>query len=347
MTRRILTLGVALLCACQRGDGEAEAEGVMMVHTEAVASEAFPVTVGSIGVVTSRPGGVAELAAPGSSRITAIHVGPGDAVKAGELLLSLDHSVWDANVAESEAAVEAAQRAHERAVRLSEQGIGPRKDVEQAAADLARAQAALASAKRTRSLADLRSPIAGVVDSLDASLEETVAEGTVLVRVVDPRDLEVVFRLPPDQATRVHIGQAADMGPGPRDSLSQWSASGHVVAIAPGIESGSGAVPVRVAVTKSTRTLRLGEVLDGRIEVARHQNALVVPVNAIAEQTGPDGIVFTVGNDSLAHLRNVKIGARTGDRVEILQGLQAGEHVVTGGAYAVRDSTHVRVGGGS
>jgi RND family efflux transporter MFP subunit len=283
MNRLILFMVSLLTVACAGGGEETGgADAATAVQVVSAAEETFPITIGATGVVTPRPGGVSEMAAPGASRVTSIRVGIGDRVVAGQTLIALDPSVWDAQLAEAEAGVQAARQAIERASRLVEQGILPRKEQEQAQAELARAQATLAASRLTRSMAELKSPIAGVVDSLDVSLDELVAEGSILVRVVDPRAIEVVFRLSPEDASRVRAGQPVSISM-PSAGSDTSNANGRIVAISASMDPATGAVPARSSILQSSRPLRIGEIVNGRIEVDRRERAIVIPLESIVD----------------------------------------------------------------
>src|SRR6185437_5705636 len=111
-------------------------------------------TVDAIGTVAARPRGLAALSAPATARVLRIDVAVGERVHAGQALVELDHAPFDA-------AVGTAQASFDRATRLADQGIAPRKDAETASAELAQAQAALSAAQRNAELATLRTPISG------------------------------------------------------------------------------------------------------------------------------------------------------------------------------------------
>src|SRR4051812_27710955 len=128
--------------------------------------EPFAITVASLGTVEPRPGAFARIAAPAATRVTRVLVAEGDHVRAGQPLIELDASVFNAQAQQARAAYDQAERALARQTRLQTEGIAPRKDVEQAAADLGTARAALVEAQRIQSLAVLRSPLAGVVSAV-------------------------------------------------------------------------------------------------------------------------------------------------------------------------------------
>lgn len=345
MIRRIPILVGLLAIACTNGgEDQPGADPATTVQVAPAAETSFPVLVRGTATVTPAPGGVSELVAPGASRVTSVRVGPGDPVRPGQILLTLDPSVWNARLEEARAGVRAAEQARDRAARLVEQGILPRKDAELAAAELARTQAELASATLSRSLADVKSPIGGVVDVVDASIDELVPEGTMLVRIIDPQTIEVVFRLSPDQAADVEAGMPVTFG---AESDSVALGEGRVLAVSGSIDPASGAVSVRSRIARSNRRLRIGEIVDGQIEIARHEHAVTVPAEAIVDVNGDRARVFIASEDGLALVRPVRIGGRDRGRIEVVEGLAAGERVITSGAYSLRDSARVTVGSGS
>ena len=94
-----------------------------------------------------------------------IYVGPGNVVAEGAPLVDFDRAPFDAAAASAQAGVTVAEHAYDRAQRLTAAGIVARKDIDQAAADLAQAQTALGSAQRAEEFATLRAPLAGSRDA--------------------------------------------------------------------------------------------------------------------------------------------------------------------------------------
>jgi multidrug resistance efflux pump len=219
-------LVVLLILRWPRAEEEAAAETpVVAATTEVVRVAPFAITVSAIGTVEPQPGAEARVAAPAQTVVTRIHVAEGQIVGAGDPLVELDASVFRARVREAEAGAEAAQRAYDRAQRLVSGGISPRKELEAAEADLARAGAELTDARRVESLSVLRSPIGGVVTSLDAALAQPVDENQPLVQIVNPARMAVLFHLSPADAGRVTRGAEVSLstpvaGPDPAAALA-------------------------------------------------------------------------------------------------------------------------------
>src|SRR5579885_1344281 len=115
--RRYLLVGFVLAAACKGGEKEGGDEAppaVVNANTIVVTPQAFTETVGAIGVVVGRAGHVATLSAPAPGRIASVDVSTGQAVAAGQPLISLDPATFEAALHSAQTAVDAAQRTYER-----------------------------------------------------------------------------------------------------------------------------------------------------------------------------------------------------------------------------------------
>ena len=335
-------LALAAACGRKGGDetaGQAAGAPGVRVQTAAAVEQPFTEEVTSIGTVSPRPGRYAELGAPAPTRVARIAVTPGQAVAAGDTLVVFERAPFDAAARSAEAALTAAQHAYDRVVRLVQAGILPKKEADQAAQALADAQVTAVTARRNQELAALRAPLAGVVTRMTAVLGAPVDLTQPLVAVVDPAALDVVFALTPEDAARVRPGNAVRLAAGEAaggDSLG----SARISDVAAAVDSASRAVAARARLVRTVRLLRIGESVFGRIAVATHPRAIVIPVAALV----PDGEgfhVFVVDSEGVAHNRPVAAGGRAEGVVEITDGLRAGEVVVTTGAYGVADSARI------
>ena len=174
--------------ACGKSDAAAAGDSVqpvVSIRTAVVGRRAMRETLDGIGTVATRPDHVAQLSAPASTRVTKVFVTAGEQVREGAPLVSFDRAPLDAQAAAAATALAAAQSGFERATRLVEAGIAPRKDLDQAASDLARANADAIAAERMQARATLRAPIAGVVTTMTAVLGATVDPAQPLIEVAD------------------------------------------------------------------------------------------------------------------------------------------------------------------
>ncbi|MBI3789751.1 MAG: hypothetical protein HY275_02600 [Gemmatimonadetes bacterium] len=109
------------------------------------------------------------------------------------------------------------------------------------------------------------------------------------------------------------------------------------------VDSSSGGVAVRVQVAQVHRTVRLAETLTGRISVAQHAHAVLVPLDALVP--ADEGFhVFVVDAEDVAHATEVKVGGRSPSHAWITDGVKAGQHVVVKGAYGVEDGAKISNG---
>ena len=342
MRRSVLAAaGFALLASgCGRKDaGEGAAAATVGVRTAVAAVQDVPLTVSGIGTVAPRPGRYAALSAPGATRVARIFAVAGQTVRAGDTLIEFERAPFEALARSAEVALTAAQHAADRAARLAEAGVVPRKDVDQAQGDLAQAQATSVSARRALELATLRAPLAGVVTSMTAVVGAPVDVAQALVEIADPSALDVLVSIAPADAAGVRAGNGVTVAAGEAAGAA-LVAAGVVGEVVPAVDSVTRAVTVRVRVTRAERPLRIGETLFGRIAVASHPRAVTIPAEALV----PDGEgyrVFVVDSAGVAHARAVTVGVRTGTLVEIVTGVAAGETVVTYGAYGVDDGAKV------
>ena len=340
---RFAVLGIAVSAgACKKAataGGDSTATPVVGAKTIVVTPQPFTETLGAIGNVVPRAGHQATLSAPASARVAQVFVTTGQAVQAGQPLIELDQAPFRAALQTAEAALNAAERANERQQRLANEDIVPRKDAEQAAAELAKARADAEAARRSAALSTLRSQIAGVVTRMSATLGAQAEPGQSLVEVSDPGALDVLMNVTPTDAARVHSGAKVALSAG-QSANGEALGIGTVVDISGTVDSTSRSVAVRVQAPTTRRPLRIGETIFGAIAVANHAAAIVVPLEALV----PDADkfkVFVVDAKGIAHEREVTVGGKTDAVAEITDGLKAGERVVTYGAYGMQDSAKV------
>ena len=340
--RRYVALATFLLAACkgEASSGDAATpQAVVGVQTAVATQGPFTETLGALGTIVPRPGHVAALAAPQPARITRVYVATGQHVTQGEPLVELDQTPFRAATQAAEATLAAAEKANERQQRLASEGIVARKDADQAAADVAKARADAANARRAEQLSVMRSPLGGVVTRMTAVLGATADVAQPLVEVADPAALDILLNVTPNDAGRIRRGARVTLSAG-QNATGEPLGIGTVADVGGTVDTASRSVNVRVQAPTTRRPLRISETIYGQIAVAVHPNAITVPLEALVPD-GEDFKVFVVDAAGTAHERKVSVGGRTDKVAEITQGLARGERVVTYGAYGVSDSAKV------
>jgi membrane fusion protein (multidrug efflux system) len=339
MKLRVLA-GLALIAwGCKSSAPAADPAAVVQVKTAVATIQPFEDKIGSIGTVAVHSGHLASLSAPAPARITTVYVSVGQKVSVGTPLIAFEQTPFVAAAQSAEAALIAAERAYERARRLADAGIVPRKDAELAATDLAQARAAALVARRMAQLAVVRAPISGVVTQLNASIGASADVNQPLVEVANLAFLDIVFNVAPADAVHIAPGAAVTLSAG-ETATGEALGVGRIMSVGATVDSSTRSVEVRAQAPPSARALRIGETIFGQISLGVKPRAIVVPVAALVP-VGDGFQVFVVNADNIAIARKVTVGRRTDTVVEITSGLTGGERVVTEGAYGVTDSVKV------
>ena len=273
-----------------------------------------------------------------SGRIAQIGFKDGQIVRKGQLLVALDASLNEAEVAQARAEYDLALSSLKRSEDLASRKFISSSAQETAASNAQVAEAKLKLAQARLSKMRIIAPFDGSVGIRSVSLGDYVKDGTDLVNVEDVRILKVDFRLPERNFSQVRVGQpievVADALPGER-----WQ--GQIEAINPRVDAGGRALEIRGLLENTSGRLRPGMFVRVRVIVGERANALMVPEESIVPQ-GESFHVYRVVDD-VARRVPVKIGVRRDAQVEILDGLAAGDQVVTAGMRLTRDGQPVRV----
>ncbi|HQR19366.1 MAG TPA: efflux RND transporter periplasmic adaptor subunit [Burkholderiaceae bacterium] len=273
-----------------------------------------------------------------SGRIAAIGFRDGQIVRKGQLLVALDATLNEAEVAQAQAEYDLALSNLRRSEDLASRKFISSSAQETATSNAQVAEARLKLAQARLSKMRIVAPFDGAVGIRSVSLGDYVKDGTDLVNIEDVRVLKVDFRLPERNFTQIHVGQAvevvADALPGER-----WQ--GQIEAINPKVDANGRSLEIRARLDNTSGKLRPGMFVRVRVIVGERQNALMVPEESIVPQ-GEEFYVYRVV-DGAARRVPVKIGVRRGAMVEVVQGLAAGDQVVTAGMRLSRDGQPVRV----
>jgi membrane fusion protein, heavy metal efflux system len=132
-------------------------------------------------------------------------------------------------------------------------------------------------------------------------------------------------------APLIRVGQQVQVSVG---ALPERVFDARITATSAGLDPATRRMTVRAEVKDPDRLLKPEMFATFRIEVGEEQRAVAVPVNALIFR-GPEASVWVALDGNRFMLRKVKTGIRSGDMVEVTEGLKEGEHVVTGGALFI------------
>jgi cobalt-zinc-cadmium efflux system membrane fusion protein len=306
--------------------------------------------------IEPRPDGAADVVAPIDGRlVTVANVPPGGNVSRGQELARLlpppsipgDLPQLRRAQAEAQTLLTLATRDRERAERLTTAGAAPGKRLdearaveEQAKARLAAAEASLAQYNAARAggstdsagLFVVRAPIAGVISHRDATTGANVTAGHVVFRVVDAAQVLVVGQVPEGDATRARAAKSAEVEVA---GETNRVATGRLTGVGKVLEPTTRTLPITFALDNRGPALPVGQTAFLHLLFDTTAPKPVVPADAIVDDAGRP-IVFVQSEGETFERRAVTLGPRTGDLVQVIEGVKAGERVVTKGAYLVR-----------
>ncbi len=186
----------------------------------------------------------------------------------------------------------------------------------------------------------IESPIDGVVTDRPLYPGEMAGSGTPLLTVMDLSRIIARASIPLNQLQFLKAGNSAMI----QAPDSSTEVKGKVTVVSPALDPNSTTAEVWVLAPNPGERLKPGSTVQVAVMAEQIQNAVVIPPSALLpapEGTGDSALV--VEPDSLAHVRDVVIGIRQSDKVQVLKGLTPGEQVVTVGGFGIQDKTRVKI----
>lgn len=217
--------------------------------------------------------------------------------------------------------------------------IGKQDELKAAAGALDSAKGKFLGAQAQLSYSEIRSPINGVVTERPLYPGEMAAAGTPLLTIMDISSMIAKAHIPQDQAAALRVSDNGTMSlPGIEEPIQ-----GKVTVISPALDPNSTTVEVWFEAKNPKHELKPGTSVHLSLTARTLKDALVVPASAIL--TAPDGstTVMLAGPDGLAHRQGVKVGIRNGDDVQVVEGVNEGDKVISTGAYGLPDKTKVKI----
>jgi membrane fusion protein (multidrug efflux system) len=297
----------------------------------------------AVGSLRARQGVV--LKPEVSGRIQALSFGDGQRIQKGQLMVQLDDTLQQAQLKQAEASAAIARTNLQRSRELAAQNFVSQSAVDQNAAALEVAQAQVALAQAQISRMKILAPFDGITGIRSVSVGDYVKDGADLVMIEDVSSLWVDFRLPERYLSRLKPGQSVEVV---LDAIPDRKFKAQVDAIDAQLDANGRSVLVRARMPNGDGRLRGGMFARVRAVFDVRDKALVLPEEALVP-LGNRQVVFKVTDGAsggkVAQRADVKIGMRVPGRVEILEGVAAGDVVVIAGqARLMRgDNLAVRV----
>ncbi len=324
------------------------------VAVEAARQATLEATVAATGTIVPAPGGDWTISAPEPARIAELPKSEGQTVEPGDVLVRFDIPTLPADLAAKRAAVEQAKVSVDtakanvtRETTLLDRGVAAARDVEQARQQQADAESALAQATSAVTAAvalDARAVVQATFPGVVAKrwhnpgdLVDATASDPIL-RIINPRALQVVASVPIGELPRVALGHEARIvgpggGDGERAKVDEQTWAG-------GTGQRDGRRAPGVCLADDSRGRHDGERLRSTPKPARTSSSSPTPPSCMRTRTT---YVMVAGSDGKAHKHDVHVGLASGELVEITSGLAAGDQAIVRGQDGLPDGAAITV----
>lgn len=329
-----------LLAACGGGaaDEDKKFEPIAQVRTA-------PATIGSssdeisvYGASEAGPGGARTIIAPAEAIVATIKAPTGTSVGTGQVVVTLRPSpATRTEIARNASDTATASAAYRRAVRMRADGLVSNADVETARGALATTSATSRNLGIRGGVATLRAPGAGTVQGLTVKPGDQVAAGATIASIGTPGDVRARFGVDPAIAQRIRPGQPI------RISMIDGShaATVTVVGVDPQVDPATRLASVYAKLPAGTG-IGAGEPLRATLSAGPSTTGVSIPYAALLDDGGRSYVFVVKGG--VARVQDVSPGSSSGDRIQILKGLNPGDQVVTEGGTALEDGMKVDAG---
>lgn len=315
--------------------------------TTAVAEEKlWEPLIPAVGSLRAVNGVIVSAELPGV--VERIAFDSGQSVKKGDLLVQLDTSTDQAQLAALEAQLRLAKSELKRQNELRRRGTNAEADLDAAQANAAQLEAQIESQKATIEKKAIKAPFDGEVGIRKVDIGQYVGAGTGIVSLQQMDPILVHFTLPEQRLNDVAPGQIVRLHV---DSAPDTDFTGHVTAVEPSVDQATRNFAVEARVDNGSRRLRPG--LFARIDVMLPQveRRIMLPATAISYNPYGDSVYLVDEGDAdqtgkrpkVAKRVFVKVGDRRGDQVAVLEGVEAGVEVVTSGQLKLRNGSQLNI----
>jgi multidrug efflux system membrane fusion protein len=322
----------------------------------------IPITLEALGTVT--PAAVATVRPQVGGVLQKIVFTEGQLVKEGQVLATIDARPAQMSLLQAtgqrqrdEAQLESARVLLQRYRTLLEQDSIARQDVDTQAALVKQLEGTVTTDKAAEGIArinlgytQVRAPISGRVGLRTVDIGNLVnsgdTNGIAVITQMSPIDVE--FAVPQDQlpALQQRINENAGMQAIAMDrTRSQNLATGRFFAMDNQVDTQTGTVRAKARFTNDGGKLFPSQFVNIRLQVNTIKNAVTVPVTALRHGANGDFVYVLNAQNKTVALTNVKRGQANAERIEIAEGLQGGETVITEGADRLKDGAKVTLPG--
>lgn len=275
-----------------------------------------------------------------AGRITKVNFTEGQKIEKDQIILEIDSSIYRAELAKTKATYEISKLNYKRSTELQKKGATSEQARDEAFARLKENEAAVELAEARLDKTTIKAPFAGVIGLRSVSSGDYLDTGREISHLESVDKMKVEFSIPEKYLAKISIGQDINAK---FDAYKDKVFHGTVFAIDPKIDPDTRNIRIKAIISNKEYMLRPGMFAFVNLIVEKRDNSILVPEESLIPK-GKDLSVFKVV-DSKAVFTPVVIGQRKNAKAEIVQGLKAGDSIITAGHMKVRDGADIIVAG--
>jgi membrane fusion protein, multidrug efflux system len=348
MKKKIITIGTTLLVVGTIGivlaNNKAKIDKaahpvkesiVVPVKVTAVKDDTFSASFNLNG--TTAPSKEVKVASEVEGKLVALYIKNGDIVRAGQVIATLDASVFSAQLSSLQTSIEKAELDMDRYNRLIAMGGASTMQLENVTLQHKSLLAEKKDVVQKMSHMQIRAPFSGKIENVKVERGSFVAKGTVLSDLLDISSLKINVYLSEQEAFTMKPGQVAEIN----SPVLSNPVKGTITTISDKADA-SGKFLTEVNYNNTGKeSLKAGMLTNVSFAVGESTSGLSIPMNALVG-TVKQGKVYVV-KGSQVELRSIRTGITTSDKVQVLEGLQAGEQVVISGQLNLENGSTISI----
>jgi len=315
------------------------------VTTVVARRDNWPSTMDVIGTAQAIQGVTVSADLPGT--VSKINFESGTAVHAGDILVELDTREERAQLAAAESDRDLAKINYGREQQLVNEGVIPRSEYDNAAAQQKSTEAKVGEIKATIERKTIRAPFSGILGIRQINLGQYLAAGQAIVPLQSVNPIYVNFGVPQQSAPQMRSGGTLRVT---SDDLPGVEFTGRVSAVDSVVDSSTRNIQVQATLPNPQGKLRPGMFVQVQVRLGASRQIIPLPASAINYAPYGDSVfVVTDLKDPKGKTYKgvrqqvVKVEGSRGDQVAVVSGLNPGEEVVTSGVFKLRNGAAVQV----
>lgn len=312
------------------------------VSATAAVSEKWRDDLTSVGTLVAVLG--TDVSSQVAGKIVKINFESGTEAKKGDILVKIDDSVDEADLANSVAALKLAELTYERGKELYSNRNYPKASLDKDKASLDQAQAQVEKIKATIALKTIRAPFSGKLGIRQVNLGQYLGVGTTIVSLQSLDPIYVNFSIPANQAGKLAVGQEVVVN---TEGDTKKAYKGKITSLDSQVNTNTRNILVQATIANPERKLIPGMFADVKVFLSEAKPVVVIPQTAVSYSLYGDSVFVVTkpkeGTGTVVERRNVTVGAKRSDKVAIVKGVKAGEQVVTSGQIKLKPGSAVQI----